>query len=88
MSEFPPVVYVDIKQALSSIIPGRRQQRWHWVAKSAGNQRVLARSSERYTNRGDALYAVALLFSSASTVYLREAEHGNQLLRQAAPDAD
>lgn len=82
MSEFPPVIFVDIKQAPLSRLPGR-PQRWYWVAKSAGNQKKLARSSERYTNRGDCLYVTAQLFGPATNVYLREAEHGNQTLRMA-----
>lgn len=80
-----PVLYVDIKQAPLSKLPGR-QQRWYWIAKSAGNQKRLARSSERYTNRGDCVNAVWLLFHASTTVFQREAEHGNLLLRRGAGD--
>lgn len=83
MSDNAPVIFVDIKQSPLSRLPGR-QQRWHWTAKSAGNQRVLARSSEKYTNRDDCVHAIELLFAATSTVFLREAEVGNRLLRQAA----
>lgn len=87
--EFPPLIYVDIKRApLSKLIPGwglpGRPQRWYWVAKSADNQRKLARATERYTNREDCVHAAWLLFSSSTTVYQREAEQGNVALRMAA----
>lgn len=57
-------------------------QPWRWVAKNAGNQKKLARSSERYFNREDALAAAEQVFSAATTVFKREAEMGNVLLRQ------
>lgn len=76
-----PVVFVDIKQG-RSLLP--RPQKWYWIAKSATNQKVLARSSERYTNRTDCIAAVRLLFSSA-VVYQRESEKGTVVVRVAAP---
>lgn len=82
MSEAPAVVFVDIKQAPLSRIPGR-PQRWYWIAKSAGNQKRLARSTERYTNRADCVAAVWLLFHSSTTVFQREVEYGNIELRRA-----
>lgn len=57
-------------------------QPWRWVAKNAANHKKLARSSERYFNREDALAAAEQLFSAATTVFKREAEMGNVLLRQ------
>lgn len=91
MNEFPPVLFVDIKRAPLSRLPFR-QQRWYWVCKSADNQRKLARSTERYTNRQDALDAIYLLFRPGTTVYLRRREAdgwpteilGNEALRLAA----
>ena len=77
-------VYVDLKQAPLSKLPGR-PQRWYWVARNAGNQKKLARSSERYTNRQDCLNAIRQLFGDATDVFLREAEKGNYPLRRALP---
>jgi uncharacterized protein YegP (UPF0339 family) len=83
-----PVLYVDLKQApLSKLIPGwglpGRPQRWRWVARNASNHKVMARSSERYTNKQDCLDAISQLFSPGTTVYLRQAEHGDECLRLA-----
>lgn len=78
-----PLIYVDLVRS-SSRLPLRRPQRWKWIARSADNGRVLATSSERYTNRRDVEHAVELLFGADSNVYLREAEQGNRLLRLAA----
>jgi uncharacterized protein YegP (UPF0339 family) len=91
MSEFAPLVYVDIRRALLSRIPGR-PQRWYWIARSADNQKKLARSTERYTNREDCVHAIKLLFAASTTVYLRRREAdgwpveqlGNEALRMAA----
>ena len=47
--------------------PEARWQPWNWRA-TAGNGEVLAVSSERYTNRGDAIKAITLLFGPATTV--------------------
>lgn len=78
MNGFPPVLYVDL---MRSKLP--RRQRWRWVAKSADNQRKLATSGEFYTNRQDCLDAIALVFAAISTVYLRQSEQGNQLVRMS-----
>lgn len=80
-------VFVDLvfvpESAARKLIPGRkRHQGWRWVAKNADNQRTLARSSERYTNREDCLAAVEQLFGPATTVFKREAEMGDVVLRQ------
>lgn len=85
-----PVVYIDLIQVpepkARKLIPGRtRWQGWRWVARNAGNQKILARSSERYTNRQDALDAIVALFGSETVVYKREAEMGNALLRHPEP---
>lgn len=58
-------------------------QPWRWVARNAGNEEQMARSSERYFNRTDALDAIEQLFGSGTTVFKREAEHGNVVLRRA-----
>jgi hypothetical protein len=68
------------------VFPARpRWQPWHIIIRSGDNQAVLFRSSERYTNRQDAIDAAILAFGDNSNVYLREAEHGNALLRRAFP---
>lgn len=80
------LVYVDIKQVknLKHTITGRPQP-WHWVARSGQNWRVMARSSERYTNRQDCIDAATLLFGPEVTVYLRQQGQGNVVLRLAQP---
>jgi hypothetical protein len=78
-------VYVDLFQA--SVNPlariAGRAQRWRWRALNGGNGRVLAVSSESYTNRGDCLAAIDQLFGALSEVYLRSSNEGNQCLRLA-----
>lgn len=107
MSEFPPLIYVDlVKDAPQSrdeweksggIIPGKadyiaavgmgyaqyinRFQPWRLLIKSGDNQEPLFRSTESYFNRADAIHAAELAFGSGSNVYLREAEHGDRVLR-------
>lgn len=81
-------VYVDLievpEPAARKLIPGRpRWQPFRWVAKNADNRSVLARSSERYTNRQDCLNAIHQLFGDTTNVYLREPEKGNYPLRRA-----
>lgn len=78
------LIYVDIKQAknLRKTLTGRPQP-WYWVALSGDNNRVLGRSSERYTNKQDCIDSATLLFGTGSNVYLRETEHGNVQLRLA-----
>ena len=81
-----PLIYVDLKYVEKKTgWLGKRYQGWTWVAKSAGNNMPLAKSTERYTNRQDAINAITLLFGINATVYQREAEHGNVLLRMAVP---
>jgi hypothetical protein len=81
-------IFVDLifvpESAARKLIPGRkRHQGWRWVAKNADNRKVLARSSERYTNASDARMAIDQLFGPNTNVYLREPEHGNVPLRMA-----
>lgn len=90
MSEFPPVIFVDLKYVPESkvrkLIPGRsRWQPWRVAILAAGNMKTLFRGSERWTNKQDALDAIALAFGTGSNVYLRQSEQGNQLLRRAVP---
>lgn len=78
------LIYVDLYQTpLLKRLLGR-PQRWRWRAFNAGNYRVLAVSSERYTNRQDCIDAIVQLFGFNTAAYMREAEHGNTCLRLAA----
>lgn len=79
----PPLVYVDLYEGRIRKF-FQRAQRWRWRALNAGNRRVLAVSSEAYFNQQDAIDTIEQLFGPGTTVYLRQAEHGNQLLRLAA----
>lgn len=78
----PPLVYVDLKKSKVRW-PLKRNQPWYFVAINGRNMRRLARSTENYTNRADAVDAIWQLFANDSNVFLREAEHGNVNLRQA-----
>ena len=60
-----------------------RFQPWRLLILSGDNHEPMFRSTERYFNRADALHAAELAFGSGSNVYLREAEHGNVVLRLA-----
>jgi uncharacterized protein YegP (UPF0339 family) len=73
MSDFPPVVFIDIyKSRVSSWL--RRPQPWRWRALSEGNRKVLA-SGEAYTNRYDCLAVIQLLFADKSAnVFIRRRE--------------
>jgi uncharacterized protein YegP (UPF0339 family) len=80
-------IYVDlIKTPVIKRLLGRPQQ-WRWKAFNAGNMRVLAVSSENYTNRQDCIDAIGQLFGAGSAAYMREAEHGNTSLRLAQDHA-
>ncbi|MGV0042058.1 hypothetical protein [Mycobacterium colombiense] len=81
----PDLVYVDLYQTAAPmrVLRPRRAQRWRWRALNGNNSRVLAASSEAYTNRDDALAAINQLFGANSNVYLRSGVGGNQLLRLA-----
>jgi hypothetical protein len=90
MSEFPPVIFVDLEYVpepkARKLIPGRsRWQPWRVVILAAGNMKTLFRGSERWTNKQDALDAITLAFGDRSNVFLRQAEVGNQVLRRAVP---
>lgn len=84
-SATPALVYIDLYQTAPPlrVLRPRRAQRWRWRALNGLNSRVLAASSEAYTNRDDALAAINQLFGTASNVYLRSGVGGNQLLRLA-----
>lgn len=81
-----PTIYIDLFQAPKNLLAAvtARPQRWRFRAINGNNSRVLAISSEAYTNRADALAAINQLFGAGSNVYLRSGSGGNQLLRLAA----
>lgn len=60
-------------------------QPWRFIAKSVANQKMLARSSERYFNEADAVHAIDLLWGPESIVYRRQAEAGDVLIRHPEP---
>lgn len=78
------LVYIDLYQTASNVGASGRPQTWRWRAINAGNQFVLAESSEAYTNEDDCLSAITQLFGRASNVYLRQVEQGNRVLRLAS----
>lgn len=93
MSEFPPVVMVDLEYTpeptLRKLIPGRsRWQPWSVMISADGNHEDLFKSTESWTNRNDAVNAIRLAFTNGSNVYLRQAELGNVLLRRAVPSSE
>lgn len=59
-----------------------RWQPWRWRAQAA-NGRVLAVSSESYTNRADAVDAIWTLFGPAAMVKLHNDDGSYYLLRSA-----
>lgn len=61
-----------------------RFQPWRVLIKSRDNHEPLFRSTESYFNKADAIHAAELGFGAGSNVYLRQHEHGNQVLRMAA----
>lgn len=61
--------------------PLRRPQRWYWIAINNGNHKALARSSENYTNEGDAVTAAERLFSNATDLLLSRPGHHSRALR-------
>lgn len=86
MTTTAPTIYVDLYQSRESARSVRamlraRPQRWRWRAINGDNGRVLAISSEAYTNEADAEHAIDTLFGAYSDVYLRRDGQGNELLR-------
>lgn len=61
-----------------------RFQPWRIVVKAGGNNKVLFRSSEAYTNEADAEAAAELAFGPAATVTLRRMGEPNRVLRRPA----
>jgi uncharacterized protein YegP (UPF0339 family) len=68
-------IYVDLRQS-------KLTKQWRWTAKNANNMRKIATSGESYHNYADCLAAVEQVFGTGTTVFKREAEMGNVLLRQ------
>lgn len=82
-----PLIYVDLIQAPQNPLAklAGRQQRWRWRALNGGNGRVLAISSESYTNLGDCLAAIRQLFGSSSDVYLLNTAALDPVVRDPQP---
>jgi uncharacterized protein YegP (UPF0339 family) len=77
----PALIVIElVKTAALNRLLGR-PQRWRWTARNGDNHRVLAVSSENYTNRQDCIDAITQLFGTNTNAWLHEPEHGNQLLR-------
>jgi hypothetical protein len=74
------LVFVDLFQSRPRKLLGRAQT-WRWRARNGNNFRVLAVSSEAYTNYQDAVDTVTQLFGDSSNVYLRQKERGDVELR-------
>lgn len=77
----PGVIVVELYRCA----PGRRGsrgQRWRWRAKDAGNNEILAKASEAYTNKRDALDAIVQLFSEGPRVRLTQPDEPDVILRE------
>lgn len=61
-----------------------RFQPFRIVVRSGGNNKVLFRSSEAYTNEADAENAAIIAFGAATTVTLRRMGEPNRVLRRPA----
>jgi uncharacterized protein YegP (UPF0339 family) len=84
MSEtFPEVFYVDIKRSKKRF-PLKRPQQWYFVLLAAGNHEPVM-TSEMFTNHGDCVAAAEKYNGDTITVFLRQKEIGNLLVRRAVP---
>lgn len=85
MPDIESLILVDLYQTpvLKRLLG--RPQRWRWRALNGNNFRVLAISSEAYTNESDCRDAIYALFGNRSDVYLRQAGIGNRPLRLVVP---
>lgn len=76
----PTLIYVELKKSTRPWST-KRAQKWSWTASNGGNNRVLARSSEHYTNKADALAAIQALFGNTSNVFLGRHDNDKTVLR-------
>ena len=84
MSNFPPTIYIEVYKTDPPRLRGfKRNQPWRIRIVNASNHRILA-SSESYTNESDALLAAHQIGSDVTMVYLRRADHVDELLRESA----
>lgn len=74
-----PLLYIDIKETTGKW-PKKRAQKFYFVVLSAGNFKALAKS-ETYTNRSDCVAAARLVGSEQTSVFLRQVEQGDEVLR-------
>jgi hypothetical protein len=74
-------IIIQLRQS-RSLFPIGRPQRWTWRAVNSGNHRVLAKSSETYTNRADAESVATALFSEGERVTLVRPDGTSVVLRE------
>jgi hypothetical protein len=79
-----PTVYVDLLKSDNKATRSKRPQRYRWVARNGGNQKILARSSKSYNNAEDCLAAIEQLFGTGTDVTLRREGEDDVELRAAA----
>lgn len=81
----PTTVVVELMKNTPRRIPGRRPQPWRWLVRAAANWFTIEKSSEAYSNRGDAISAIELVHSPDTTVILREHGQPDRTLRAPGP---
>lgn len=66
----------------------KRRQPWYWVLINTANNKVMAASSERYTNYADCESAARLVNGDTVDVYLRTPQYADQptLIRSTLSD--
>lgn len=80
-----PTIVIDLLKDLPRKFPGRRPQPWRYLISDAGNGAVFERSSERLTNRGDAIEAIEDVHGPDATVVLREEGQPDRIIRRPYP---
>jgi uncharacterized protein YegP (UPF0339 family) len=73
----------DAQEHYSKYLDKFQPFRWH--AENAGNHKIGA-MGERYFNKEDAKSNIKQQYGSGTTVFLRETEHGLELLRRGYPN--
>lgn len=74
-------IHVNLVYKRKPTLRVKRHQPWRFFVKSGDNWKTLAISSERYTNKQDALDAIELLFGPDTVVSLRESKIPDNGLR-------
>jgi len=76
-----PSFRIDIRRN-NSRWPTARAQRWTWTVTNTGNNRVMGRSSETYTNESDCADAAVALFGDGARVRLQRADGSSVIVRE------